>query len=664
MNKNLSLSTVLVSLTILIGLGVVVFNRNLISDTNNQLAGVVGPSINNVKVNNITSTGAVITWTTDKASSSQVETKKSSWNSVWVIAPYDATNINGLTTHKVTVSELSASTQYSYRVTSCDATNSCKTWTSSNKFKTLSATATPTDATAPTTPTNTTASSITQNGATISWTASTDNVGVTGYNIYINGSTTPTNVNLITGTNYPITNLFPGTTYSIVVKAKDAAGNLSLASNAASVTIADTTAPSTPVGLSSSNITTTTATISWTASTDNVGVTGYNIYKNGASTPSNSSLITSTNYNANGLTAGTSRTYAIEAIDAAGNKSTLSDSITILTLSSNTENTNIVSSCPNASTNPAEMRDVWAWHQNTDLVTPNSTYQNQFFAFADSHHVKNIYLNANPSFISSSANNIKDFLNKAKEHCMQVEATGGAENWVALPGNPYFTQGKTTTAALDFATAVKNFNDSITGTNAKFSAIQYDVEPYTITSTDGYYPYWNLVDSTYTKEQSNMAIANSLIDMLQAVRAITGNSIKINLAPPRWYDTNASLQSFNRKGEGVTGKNAMQYMMDQIDILTIQDYVTNATSIQNDASGELNYAAATGKKVRIGLLLDEDTSAPTSTYFGSTCTKLNSDIQSAYNLMSSAQKAIFDGFAIEQYDTKAGYPSSWTSMCQ
>jgi chitodextrinase len=662
MNKNLSLSVVLVSLTILVGLGVVVFNRNLISDTNNQLAGVVGPSISNVKVNNITSTGAVITWTTDKVSSSQGETKSSGWNSVWTVAPYDATNINGLTTHKVTISGLNPSTQYSYRVTSCGTTNSCKTWTSNSKFKTLATTATPTDATAPTAPTNVTASSITQTGATISWTASTDNVGVTGYNIYINGSTTATNVNLITGTNYPVTNLFPGTTYSIVVKAKDAAGNFSSASNAASITITDTIAPTTPVGLTSSNITQTSATISWTASTDNVGVTGYNIYKNGSATPSNSTLITSTTYNASGLTAGTSRTYAVEAIDAAGNKSTISDSLTVVTSSSSTTTTS--SSCPNTSTNPADMRDVWAWHQNTDLVTPNSTYQNQFFAFADSHHVKNIYLNANPSFISSSATNIKDFLNKAKAHCMNVEALGGAENWVALPGNPYFTQGTTTTAALDFATAVRNFNDSITGTNAKFSAIQYDTEPYTITSTDGYYPYWNLVDSTYTKEQSNMAIANSLIDMLQAVRAITGNSIKINLAPPRWYDTNTSLQSFNRTGEGVTGKNAMQYMLDEVDILTIQDYVTNATSIQKDASGELNYAASTGKEVRIGLLLDQDTSAPTSTYFGSTCAKLNSDIQSAYNLMSSAQKAVFGGFAIEQYDTKAGYPSSWTAMCQ
>ena len=663
MNKNLSLSVVLVSLTILIGLGVVVFNRNLISDTNNQLAGVVGPSISNVKVNNITSTGAVITWTTDKASSSQGETKSSSWNSVWVVAPYDATNINGLTNHKVTISGLNPSTSYSYRVTSCGATNSCKTWTSNSKFKTLATTATPTDATVPTAPTNVTASSITQNGATISWTASTDNVGVTGYNIYINGSTTPANVNLITGTNYPVTNLFAGTTYTIIVKAKDAAGNISLASNAANFAITDTTAPSTPIGLSVSDITQNGATISWTASTDNVGVTGYNIYKNNSTTPSNSTLITSTTYNASGLTAGTSRTYTVEAIDAAGNKSAMSDLLTFITLNSTTTTT-ATSSCPNASTNPADMRDVWAWHSNTELVKPNSTYQNQFFAFADSHHVKNIYLNANPSFISSSANNIKDFLNKAKDHCMEVEATGGAENWVALPGNPYFTQGPTTTAALDFATAVRNFNDSITGTNAKFSAIQYDVEPYTITSTDGYYPYWNLVDSTYTKEQANMAIANSLIDMLQAVRSITGNSIKINLAPPRWYDTNTSLQAFNRTGEGVTGKNAMQYMLDQVDILTIQDYVTNATSIQKDASGELNYAASTGKKVRIGLLLDEDTSAPTSTYFGSTCTKLNSDIQSAYNLMSSAQKAIFDGFAIEQYDTKAGYPSSWTSMCQ
>ncbi|HNP18115.1 MAG TPA: M4 family metallopeptidase [Fulvivirga sp.] len=79
------------------------------------------------------------------------------------------------------------------------------------------------DTQAPTTPTNLSASSITQTSASLSWTASTDNVGVTGYNVYkagvLDGSST--------GTTYALTGLSAGTTYAITVKAKDAAGNLS-----------------------------------------------------------------------------------------------------------------------------------------------------------------------------------------------------------------------------------------------------------------------------------------------------------------------------------------------------------------------------------------------------------------------------------------------------
>jgi bacillolysin len=73
----------------------------------------------------------------------------------------------------------------------------------------------------PSVPGNLTASNITQTSADLSWTASTDNTGVTGYNVYIddvlNGNTT----NL----NYPLTGLSPNTTYGIKVTALDAAGN-------------------------------------------------------------------------------------------------------------------------------------------------------------------------------------------------------------------------------------------------------------------------------------------------------------------------------------------------------------------------------------------------------------------------------------------------------
>lgn len=105
------------------------------------------------------------------------------------------------------------------------------------------------DTTAPSTPTSLAASGTTSSSTNLTWTASTDNVGVTGYNIY-NGATLLTSVTTNSAT---VTGLTASTTYSFTVKAKDAAGNLSAASNAVSVT---TLAGSITYCSSSSSITT------------------------------------------------------------------------------------------------------------------------------------------------------------------------------------------------------------------------------------------------------------------------------------------------------------------------------------------------------------------------------------------------------------------------
>ena len=89
-----------------------------------------------------------------------------------------------------------------------------------------------TDSQAPTTPTSLASTSKTATSITVSWTGSTDNVGVTGYDVYAN-SILKTTVTSLTAT---ITGLTASTSYSIYVKAKDAAGNASASSNTISVT--------------------------------------------------------------------------------------------------------------------------------------------------------------------------------------------------------------------------------------------------------------------------------------------------------------------------------------------------------------------------------------------------------------------------------------------
>lgn len=182
---------------------------------------------------------------------------------------------------------------------------------------------TQTDTEAPTSPSSLASSNVTETTVDLSWTASTDNVGVTSYDVYSGVSL----VGSTSSTIYSVTGLTVATSYSFTVKAKDAAGNESANSNTVNVTTIDLTAPSTPSGLTSSNITETSVDLSWAASSDNVAVSGYDIY-NGASVIGTSPT---TSYAVTGLTASTSYTFSVRAKDAAGNESANSNSINITT---------------------------------------------------------------------------------------------------------------------------------------------------------------------------------------------------------------------------------------------------------------------------------------------------------------------------------------------
>jgi Zn-dependent metalloprotease/chitodextrinase len=205
---------------------------------------------------------------------------------------------------------------------------------------TVNITAEAADTQAPTAPADLSSANVTETSVDLSWTASTDNVGVTGYDVYKDDAVYST----VTGTSATVTELTAATAYSFYVKAKDAAGNISAASNTVNVTTntaTDTQAPTTPTDLASSNITETSADVSWTASTDNVGVTAYKVYLDGSLDGST----TATSYSFTGLTASTTYNVAIEATDAADNVSTqATTSFTTLTASSSCTNT--VSSFP------------------------------------------------------------------------------------------------------------------------------------------------------------------------------------------------------------------------------------------------------------------------------------------------------------------------------
>jgi PQQ-dependent dehydrogenase (s-GDH family) len=183
------------------------------------------------------------------------------------------------------------------------------------------------DTESPTVPTNVATSLITDSSFTLSWTASTDNTGVIGYDIIQDGiiiNTAP-----VTTTNFNVTGLTQGTTYSYSVQALDAYSNVSQRSTTVTVNTIDTQAPTAPAALTSSNLIATAVTLSWTASTDNKGVAGYDVYRDGVRI--NPATVTGTSYNVTGLTASTTYSFYVQAKDAAGNLSPISNTITVTT---------------------------------------------------------------------------------------------------------------------------------------------------------------------------------------------------------------------------------------------------------------------------------------------------------------------------------------------
>ncbi|WP_051238803.1 fibronectin type III domain-containing protein [Gaetbulibacter saemankumensis] len=263
----------------------------------------------NLAASNITDTTATLTWTasTDNVGVTSYEVFEDGITSVGSVAG-TSMNLTGLTT----------ATQYNYTVKAKDAAGNVSTASNTVTFTTI-------DTQAPTAPTNLVASNITDTTATLTWTASTDNVGVTSYEVFEDGITS---VGSVTGTSMNLTGLTTATQYNYTVKAKDAAGNVSPASNTVTFTTIDTEAPTAPTNLAASNITDTTATLTWTASTDNVGVTTYEVFEDGITSVGS---VAGTSMNLTGLMAATQYNYTVKAKDAAGNVSPASNTVTFTT---------------------------------------------------------------------------------------------------------------------------------------------------------------------------------------------------------------------------------------------------------------------------------------------------------------------------------------------
>ncbi|MGI5412524.1 PQQ-dependent sugar dehydrogenase [Streptomyces chartreusis] len=188
------------------------------------------------------------------------------------------------------------------------------------------------DTQAPTRPGTPNCSAVNEDGLTLNWGASTDDVAVTAYDIYEHGNKIGEAAGSATTEN--LTGLTPATTYNLTVIARDAAGNASLASPAVDCTTrpsSDTSPPTGPGTLSYTEVTANSAKLSWGAATDDKAVTAYDIrsgstvYKTVTGTPP------ATSTTVTGLACNSPYTLNVVARDAAGNASPQSNTVTFTT---------------------------------------------------------------------------------------------------------------------------------------------------------------------------------------------------------------------------------------------------------------------------------------------------------------------------------------------
>jgi len=263
---------------------------------------------------------------------------------------------------------LTASTTYSYTVAAQDAAGN----TSPQSTAASATTPAAADVTPPSTPLNLVATAAGPTQVNLTWSASTDNVGVTGYRIYRNA----VQVGTATTPSFQNVGLTASTTYSYTVAAYDATGNISPQSAAVPATTPaapDVTPPSTPLNLVATAAGPTQVNLSWSASTDNVGVTGYRIFRNAVQVGTSTTL----SFQDVGLTGSTTYSYKIAAYDAAGNTSPQSAAASATTpaapdVTPPSQPTNVVATA----VSPTQVNLTWAPSTDNVAVTGDRIYRN------------------------------------------------------------------------------------------------------------------------------------------------------------------------------------------------------------------------------------------------------------------------------------------------
>jgi chitodextrinase len=312
-------------------------------------------TIQNVSVEKYSDNAVVITWETERPTTSQVlyaPVGKKEYQKTEIPKDEVVGKEFGSRTHKVVIENLDPKIEYQFYVSSCDESNMCgvsrEGTLSVDKGIIVSPFSPSSDTTPPTQANSVEVVQITTTTARIEWGPATDDTDSQSDIFYeIQSQTACGGVCGITSSgtlHFVVSNLTPGTTYSdFYIFARDLSNNVSAPTpNISFDTDVDRNPPTPPANLVSPAKTATTVSLSWDPSTDDSAVSGYQVYLGGQIyTPT---AITGTTYTVTGLTPGTSYQFSVRAIDIASNTSALSSILSVTTNSAGLTVSNVTSS--------------------------------------------------------------------------------------------------------------------------------------------------------------------------------------------------------------------------------------------------------------------------------------------------------------------------------
>jgi len=294
---------------------------NFSNEASKTLSDTTPPAISAIAAGTMTSSSTAISWTTNEAATSLVE-----YGTTTAYGSSTLFDSNLVIGHNQAIGGLQASTIYHYRIRSADAAGNLGI-SGDNTFTTLSAP----DITPPAI-SGITITNITSTGANVTWTTNESADTQVQYGITTAyGSSTTLNTSMVLSHTQSLTGLQSSTLYNFRVLSRDAAGNLATSGNNIFTTAAplDTTPPVIS-GITASNMTSTSATVTWAtneAATSSVEYGTTTAY--GSSSVLDSTLVTSHSTGLSGLIGSTTYHYRVKSSDAAGNLATSGDNTLI-----------------------------------------------------------------------------------------------------------------------------------------------------------------------------------------------------------------------------------------------------------------------------------------------------------------------------------------------